>query len=88
MEQWEPSELRGSRWDLRAAEGAVPSADSPVVARYQHSNRATMRERRCISTKQTFELLKFDGHILAAPLTGRSKGPVVCPTLGDLLLTD
>ncbi len=68
--------------------GAVKLPSHSVVARYQHSNRATMRERRCISTKQTFELLKFDGHILAAPLTGRSKGPVVCPTLGDLLLTD
>ena len=30
LEQWEPSESRGSRWVLRAAEGAVPSADSPT----------------------------------------------------------
>jgi len=29
--QWEPGELRGSRRVLRAAEGEVPSADSPVV---------------------------------------------------------
>ena len=33
LEQWEPGKLRGSRRVLRAAEGAVPSADSPVVAR-------------------------------------------------------
>ncbi|MGB7337135.1 MAG: hypothetical protein WBD01_15220, partial [Salaquimonas sp.] len=32
LEQWEPGELRGSRRVLRAAKGAVPSADSPVVA--------------------------------------------------------
>lgn len=35
LEQWEPGELRGSRRVLRAAEGAVPSADSTVVAIYQ-----------------------------------------------------
>jgi len=28
----EPGELRGSRWALRAAEGAGPSADSPQLA--------------------------------------------------------
>ena len=30
LARWEPGELRGSRRDLRAAEGAVPSADSPA----------------------------------------------------------
>ncbi|KKM64866.1 hypothetical protein LCGC14_1497040 [marine sediment metagenome] len=32
LKQWEPGELRGSRRVLRAAEGAVPSADSPQLA--------------------------------------------------------
>ena len=32
LEQWEPGESRGSRRVLRAAEGAVPSADSPCAA--------------------------------------------------------
>ncbi len=31
LDQWEPGELRGSRRVLRAAEGAVPSADSPMI---------------------------------------------------------
>lgn len=31
LDQWEPGELRGSRRVLRAAEGEVSSADSPVV---------------------------------------------------------
>lgn len=31
LDQWEPGESRGSRRVLRAAEGAVPLADSPIV---------------------------------------------------------
>ena len=32
LEQWEPSESRGSRWVLREAEGEVPSAYSPTYS--------------------------------------------------------
>jgi len=56
LEQWEPGESRGSRRVLRAAEGEVPSADSPDLQVWVNRNTifvvrghaADRKQYRCI----------------------------------------